>query len=134
MTIILCVLFRQMTFCHSDHYICRLFLKSMCFYVYTGLFFNDNIFAPSYYLGDDFLPQSPLFGKPISEQHVYLPFYEGNQMQSSKSGVLSTLLWSGLFIILIACVLVPLYYLVYKQLLWCIIIFLHISWPHQFDM
>lgn len=30
---------------------------------------------------DDFMPQSPLFGKPLSEQHVYLPYYEGQKMQ-----------------------------------------------------
>ena len=27
------------------------------------------------------MPQSPLFGKPLSEQHVYLPYYEGQKMQ-----------------------------------------------------
>ncbi|KAL8614687.1 hypothetical protein ACOMHN_046574 [Nucella lapillus] len=30
---------------------------------------------------DDFMPHSPLFGKPMSEQHVYLPYYEGQKMQ-----------------------------------------------------
>lgn len=34
---------------------------------------------------DDFLPQSPIFGKPISEQHVYLPYYEGQKMHNRKS-------------------------------------------------
>ncbi|XP_078319308.1 uncharacterized protein LOC111122316 isoform X13 [Crassostrea virginica] len=37
--------------------------------------------------GDDFLPSSPLFGKPLTEQHVYLPFYEGNKMQSREDSI-----------------------------------------------
>ncbi|XP_063445924.1 uncharacterized protein LOC134725749 isoform X39 [Mytilus trossulus] len=37
--------------------------------------------------GDDFLPQSPLFGKPLYEQHINLPFYEGNQMQSREDTI-----------------------------------------------
>ncbi|XP_050393549.1 titin isoform X4 [Patella vulgata] len=32
--------------------------------------------------GDDFMPQSPIFGKPLSEQHIYLPYYEGQKMQT----------------------------------------------------
>ncbi|KAL8597428.1 hypothetical protein ACOMHN_050926 [Nucella lapillus] len=47
---------------------------------------SDNVFSnwkdPHPELqADDFLPQSPLFGKPLSEQHVYLPYYEGQKMQ-----------------------------------------------------
>ncbi|XP_076454790.1 uncharacterized protein LOC143289416 isoform X40 [Babylonia areolata] len=47
---------------------------------------SDNVFSswrhPHPELqADDFLPQSPLFGKPLSEQHVYLPYYEGAKMQ-----------------------------------------------------
>ncbi|XP_052685795.1 uncharacterized protein LOC128165370 isoform X38 [Crassostrea angulata] len=37
---------------------------------------------------DDFLPSSPLFGKPLTEQHVYLPgFYEGSKMQSREDSI-----------------------------------------------
>ena len=30
------------------------------------------------------MPQSPLFGKPLSEQHVYLPYYEGTKNRKSR--------------------------------------------------
>ena len=30
------------------------------------------------------MPQSPLFGKPLAEQHVYLPYYEGNKTRKSR--------------------------------------------------
>lgn len=43
-----------------------------------------SFFTASVNSGDDFLPSSPLFGKPLTEQHVYLPFYEGSKMQSRK--------------------------------------------------
>uniref|UniRef100_A0A0B7BJ50 ZU5 domain-containing protein n=1 Tax=Arion vulgaris TaxID=1028688 RepID=A0A0B7BJ50_9EUPU len=36
---------------------------------------------------DDFLPQSPIFGKPISEQHVYLPYYEGQKMHNREDSI-----------------------------------------------
>ncbi|KAL3877007.1 hypothetical protein ACJMK2_034767 [Sinanodonta woodiana] len=29
--------------------------------------------------GDDFMPQSPLFGKPLAEQHIYLTSYDGTK-------------------------------------------------------
>ncbi|XP_053392981.1 uncharacterized protein LOC123564339 isoform X44 [Mercenaria mercenaria] len=45
--------------------------------------------------GDDYMPQSPLFGKPLSEQHVYLPYYEGNKNRedtlSERAGSVSPL-------------------------------------------
>lgn len=34
---------------------------------------------------DDFLPQSPIFGHPKTEQHVYLPYYEVQKSQTRKS-------------------------------------------------
>ncbi|XP_060074822.1 ankyrin-2-like [Ylistrum balloti] len=37
--------------------------------------------------GDDFLPQSPLFGKPLSETHVYLPYYEGSKIRSREDSI-----------------------------------------------
>ncbi|XP_060605993.1 ankyrin-2-like isoform X12 [Ruditapes philippinarum] len=47
------------------------------------------------WLGDDYMPQSPLFGKPLSEQHVYLPYYEGNKNRedalSDRAGSVSPL-------------------------------------------
>lgn len=46
--------------------------------------FEFLFFTASVNTGDDFLPSSPLFGKPLTEQHVYLPFYEGSKMQSRK--------------------------------------------------
>ncbi|KAK3742699.1 hypothetical protein RRG08_025644 [Elysia crispata] len=36
---------------------------------------------------DDFLPQSPIFGKPISEQHVYVPYYEGQKMHKREDSI-----------------------------------------------
>ncbi|XP_052265579.1 ankyrin-2-like isoform X3 [Dreissena polymorpha] len=38
---------------------------------------QDPFLSDSEDEGDDYMPQSPLFGKPLSEQHVYLPYYEG---------------------------------------------------------
>uniref|UniRef100_A0A2C9K8X7 Death domain-containing protein n=1 Tax=Biomphalaria glabrata TaxID=6526 RepID=A0A2C9K8X7_BIOGL len=42
--------------------------------------------------GDDFMPQSPIFGKPLSEQHVYLPYYEGQKIHNNdkRNSYLST--------------------------------------------
>ncbi|XP_025109082.1 ankyrin-2-like isoform X8 [Pomacea canaliculata] len=44
---------------------------------------------------DDFMPQSPLFGKPLSEQHVYLPYYEAHKIQTHFPGEDSDLLGHG---------------------------------------
>ncbi|XP_076460033.1 uncharacterized protein LOC143293050 isoform X37 [Babylonia areolata] len=51
---------------------------------YVGSYRSDHMSLLTFGGGlqvDDFLPQSPLFGKPVSEQHVYLPYYEGQKMQ-----------------------------------------------------
>uniref|UniRef100_A0A0L8HCC0 Titin n=1 Tax=Octopus bimaculoides TaxID=37653 RepID=A0A0L8HCC0_OCTBM len=37
--------------------------------------------------GDDLMPQSPVFGKPLSEQHVYLPYYEGQTLQMREDTI-----------------------------------------------
>uniref|UniRef100_A0A2C9K8Y4 Death domain-containing protein n=1 Tax=Biomphalaria glabrata TaxID=6526 RepID=A0A2C9K8Y4_BIOGL len=37
--------------------------------------------------GDDFMPQSPIFGKPLSEQHVYLPYYEGQKIHNREDSI-----------------------------------------------
>ncbi|KAH9512854.1 hypothetical protein Btru_036762, partial [Bulinus truncatus] len=36
---------------------------------------------------DDFLPQSPIFGKPLSEQHVYMPYYEGQKIHNREDSI-----------------------------------------------
>lgn len=66
----------------SSKLVCK--IKKYCVNLFFSKLCLSFFFTASLNPGDDFLPSSPLFGKPLTEQHVYLPFYEGNKMQSRK--------------------------------------------------
>lgn len=76
--------------------------------------------------GDDFLPSSPLFGKPLAEQHVYLPYYEGNKMQSRKSTTMSDVIETISVVVSWSVARVSIFLVLYHST--CTRIDLHLYW------
>jgi hypothetical protein len=77
--------------------------------------------------GDDFLPSSPIFGRPLAEQHVYLPYYEGQQMSKWLRcffHVCSSAMWPA-----VCCIVWPSTYVLLWPLTY-VVLLLHesISW------